>query len=187
VWEEVNLIYPLSLKQNQQTRRCFDITKKIWFDEISMFVNNIQYKEHSLNWVEYIRDNLKDGHEKKRFVHITNFKVNKKNVWNLSFHGRLRWKIENEGFNTQKNGGYNMQHKYSQKNFTAMQNYYQLMQIAHLINQLTELTVKVKDSLKKAGHTLKSIWEDVVASMKKEVFTTNEITKIYNTIRHIKY
>ncbi|MFQ5907192.1 MAG: hypothetical protein ACE5JA_11565, partial [bacterium] len=27
--------------------------------------------------------------------------------------GRLRWKIENEGFNMRKNGGYNLEHTYS--------------------------------------------------------------------------
>jgi hypothetical protein len=50
-----------------------------------------------------------------------------------------------------------------------MQNYYQLLQIAHIINQLAEKLQKVTEGLKKAGRTIKSIWEDAVASMLKEV------------------
>jgi hypothetical protein len=58
--------------------------------------------------------------------------------------GRLRWKIENEGFNTQKNLGHNLEHRYSRTDFNAVKNYYQCMQIAHLIEQLAlmERTVK---------------------------------------------
>jgi hypothetical protein len=51
--------------------------------------------------------------------------------------GRLRWKIENEGFNIQKNGGFNLQHPYSQ-NDTARKVFYYLLQIAYLLFQLLE-------------------------------------------------
>jgi len=187
VWEDVSFLYPLNKEQAQQARTRFGSKKKIWLDEAPMFVNNIQYKKHSLNWIEYTRRNTKDSADKRRFVHITNLNVDKKSAWDISFYGRLRWKIENEGFNTQKNGGYGLQHKYSRKNFTAMQNYYQLLQIAHLINQLTELADKVKEELNKSGHTLKSIWEDVMAAMKKQEFAGSEIEKIFNSLKQIRY
>ena len=49
--------------------------------------------------------------------------------------GRLRWKIENEGFNVQKNGAIRLKHDYgSQEN--AWHNYYLLAQTAHLLLQL---------------------------------------------------
>ena len=49
--------------------------------------------------------------------------------------GRLRWKIENEGFNVQKNGAIRLKHDYgSQEN--AWHNYYLLAQMAHLLLQL---------------------------------------------------
>ena len=51
--------------------------------------------------------------------------------------GRLRWKIENEGFNVQKNGGYNLEHAYS-RDPNARKIFYLLLQIAHLIFQLIE-------------------------------------------------
>ena len=49
--------------------------------------------------------------------------------------GRGRWKIENEGFNNQKNGIYEIEHLNS-RNATAMKNHYLLTQIADIIMQL---------------------------------------------------
>jgi hypothetical protein len=49
--------------------------------------------------------------------------------------GRLRWKIENEGFNVQKNGGIRLKHDYGSQG-NAWQNYYLLAQMAHLLLQL---------------------------------------------------
>ena len=51
--------------------------------------------------------------------------------------GRLRWKIENEGFNLQKNGGFALEHAYS-THPGPIKNWYLLLQIAHLILQLLE-------------------------------------------------
>jgi len=52
----------------------------------------------------------------------------------------MRWKTENGGFDIRKNHGYGLGHKYSRVSVTATKNYYQCMQIAHLINQLFELS-----------------------------------------------
>jgi len=49
--------------------------------------------------------------------------------------GRERWRAENEGFNTQKNSGLNLEHAYSHTCWAA---YYFLLQIAHLLLQLVE-------------------------------------------------
>ena len=49
--------------------------------------------------------------------------------------GRERWREENEGFNTQKNSGLNLEHAYSHQNWAA---YYYLLQIAHMLLQLVE-------------------------------------------------
>jgi hypothetical protein len=49
--------------------------------------------------------------------------------------GRERWRSENEGFNTQKNSGLNLEHAYSHTHWAA---YYFLLQIAHLLLQLVE-------------------------------------------------
>ena len=50
----------------------------------------------------------------------------------------MRWKIENEGTNTQKHGGYRIEHGYGVKGH-AWKNYYLLTQIAQLLNDLFRL------------------------------------------------
>jgi hypothetical protein len=73
-----------------------------------------------------------------RFKWITNLKVKMNNILILTNQGgRLRWKIENEGFNVQKNGGYALEHAYS-RNLTAAKVFYYMLQIAHLLAQLIE-------------------------------------------------
>jgi hypothetical protein len=49
--------------------------------------------------------------------------------------GRERWREEDEGFNTQKNSGLNLEHAYSHENWAA---YYFLLQIAPMLLQLVE-------------------------------------------------
>lgn len=87
----------------------------------------------------------------KNFVFITNVKPNTKTVDAIAnLAGRQRWKIENQGFNTQKNGGYNLEHVYSH-NETAAKCFYVLLQIAHIINQLIEKGSLIKAICKKYG------------------------------------
>jgi hypothetical protein len=47
----------------------------------------------------------------------------------------MRWKIENEGFNVQKTGGYELEHAYT-NNPNSAKVFYLLLQIAHLLAQL---------------------------------------------------
>ena len=47
----------------------------------------------------------------------------------------MRWKIENEGFNVQKTGGYELEHTYTNDPNSAKV-FYLLLQIAHLLAQL---------------------------------------------------
>lgn len=77
------------------------------------------------------------GHE-EAFVWLTNFALRADNVATLANRGgRQRWKIENQGFNIQKNGGFNLEHAFSLSN-QQIKNYYVLLQIAHTILQLIE-------------------------------------------------
>jgi hypothetical protein len=67
----------------------------------------------------------------------------------ISDTGRLRQKIESEDFNAQKNHGYALEHKYSRVDFQAKRNYYQCLQIAHIINQLVVAGKTIHTLLKK--------------------------------------
>lgn len=75
---------------------------------------------------------------KTKFKWLTNLHVHKDALVELSDEGgRRRWKIENEGTNVQKNGGYGLKHAYCEDP-NAFQIIYYLMQIAHTIAQLIQ-------------------------------------------------
>jgi hypothetical protein len=109
------------------------------------WVNQIAYvdaqgKEHLVAVIECLETKPDaDRHpHTTRFKWVTNFKVTDKRVITLANQGgRLRWKIENEGFNVQKNGGYALEHAYS-RDATASKVFYLLLQIAHMLAQLIE-------------------------------------------------
>jgi len=76
------------------------------------------------------------GEQARQFVWLTNFHLCRNNVEKIANKGgRLRWKIENEGFNVQKNNGYEMQHPYSE-HANGLQVFYVLLLMAYYIAQL---------------------------------------------------
>ena len=137
------------------------------------WVTKMDYHGHILNWLEcketITRKNIKNEMLETQctFTHISDLPINVTNIVLTSRTGRLRWKIENEGFNTLKNGGYEMEHKYSRVSYQASKNYYQLMQMAHLINQLMVLSIHFQAAyLHGKNHpTLKKLWQEMVAAM----------------------
>jgi|WetSurMetagenome_2_1015567.scaffolds.fasta_scaffold60700_3 hypothetical protein len=162
VWQEVRVGVLLQYKNKKTIQIC---NKHKWHQNQWKFVTNIPYhKKFKLNWIEctqsiYNKKTRKD--QKNRFVHITNIDVTLKNVIDISNGGRLRWNIENQGFNDQKNHGYNLEHKYSRNNLNARQNYYQCLQIAHAIVQLC-IKTKAVQALK-GKVTEKNLWLEMLA------------------------
>ena len=107
-----------------------------WVDDIA-YVDSLK-KEHTLSAVECLETKPnKEGQKKTtKFKWVTNYHVSCKNVTTLSNDGgRMRWKIENEGFNVQKTGGYELEHAYTNHPNSA-KIFYFLLQIAHLLAQL---------------------------------------------------
>ena len=66
--------------------------------------------------------------------------------------GRCRWKIENEGFNRQKNSGLNLCHVYS-TDPEKWKAYYYLLQIAFIITQLLERGSLLRQMAAELGRT----------------------------------
>lgn len=116
---------------------------KEWHD----YVTDIDYNGYRVNLVEYgwyrkraHKKGKRKGEwmeEQKGFWFATDLPVGRKNVQELAQRGRMRWKIENEGFNTQKKQGYHLEHQYS-RDYQAMKNHYYLIQIGHMIAQVME-------------------------------------------------
>lgn len=109
------------------------------------WINDISYvdskdDQHTVAVLECLetKPNLDGELETTRFKWVTNFTVKRNKVIALANEGgRIRWKIENEGFNVQKTGGFDLEHAYTW-NFIASKIFYFLLQIAHLIAQLIE-------------------------------------------------
>ena len=143
--EEIELLRPLNATN---TTERITTTKNVRTTQTFRWINELEHKKISINWIECIEETIVTAATKKtseekpsHFVYVTNLEINRQTACQICDGGRLRWKIENEGFNTQKNGGYHMEHKYSRVSFQALKNYYQCLQIAHLINQLVEKSI----------------------------------------------
>lgn len=162
VWEEVEVLKRLT--NNNKCTHKFSIPNHQVTQEFC-WINKIDYADHKINWIECIEcsQQIKTNEVKTtRFIHLTNIEVTWRNALEISYSGRLRWKIENEGFNCQKNHGYNLQHKYSRTSYCAMKNYYQCLQIGHLLNQLVELSVNFL-KLVTPKITIKHLWKCMMA------------------------
>jgi hypothetical protein len=131
------------------------------------YLNDLEYDGKYFSWVECHETIVKTKGQAtslQRFTYITNISQTNENVVQTADSGRIRWKIENEGFNAQKNRGYALKHKFSRKSFMAMQNYYHLLQIAHLINQLAERTKQVVAILREhSKQTIVDLWKKMMA------------------------
>lgn len=101
---------------------------------------------HEEHWDEQRKFNImtckdvEDGLVKCDYVWLVSdgLNLNKNNVVELAEKGgRCRWKIENEGINIQKNGGYELKHLYSRDEI-SMKIWIYMLDIAHIINQLIE-------------------------------------------------
>ena len=161
VWQEVRLLREITT-DNQDQLAIFRKQKKIKRDYT--WLNEIDYQGFQLNWIECIETIQSPESEQNsvtRFVHVTDLKVEKSTSAKISQTGRLRWKIENEGFNTQKNQGYNLKHKFSRTSLIAAKNYYQCIQIAHLINQLSILSITFQQLLS-SKITIKHLWKCMI-------------------------
>jgi len=135
-----------SLTKLQMEHQCTALTGKNreikqtfrWVDDIAYV--DTQKREHIISCLECLETKHgQRGKEKTtKFKWMTNYQISDRNVIELANNGgRIRWKVENEGFNVQKNGGYALEHAYT-TDTTAAKVFYFLLQIAHMITQLIE-------------------------------------------------
>jgi hypothetical protein len=143
LWKKINLLEKDALVINKREKNGAKTFGKY------QWVNNVPFKKHVHNWIvlEETQTNTKGDETFQKFAHLTNFEINSSNANDINSAGRLRWKIENQGFDIQKNHGYNICHKFCRKSYQGMKNFYQCCQIAHLFNQLTELSKTVQAML----------------------------------------
>lgn len=144
-------------------------------------MHEIIEKNEVMNVYEYqYTKKIKKAEKVVRFKWITNIKITKKNIEEMISAGRGRWKIENEGFNNQKNGIYNIEHLNS-RNSNAMKNHYLLTQIADILMQLylawNPVVKEIKQSIKNTSSRL-------LESFRRQTVTGEDVQYIsrYRTI-----
>jgi hypothetical protein len=125
---------------------------------------------HVLNVLECVETSPAPGgtHTATKFKWLTHFTLLSTNVPTLANGaGRLRWKIENEGFNSQKKGGFGLEHAYSQDE-TAHKVFYLLLQIATIVFQrmtkspfFTQAFPKGVGSLKNIAYRFLEAWRNL--------------------------
>ena len=122
--------------------------------QVLQWMNNMDYNGHNLSGLTVAKSSQKNIKVKDciNFCWLTNLIVKERNCFDIAnYGGRRRWKIENEGYNEQKNGGYDLEHIYCHE-YNAMKNFYLLLQLGHMINQLLEKGSLIKkDLFKKLG------------------------------------
>lgn len=134
------------------------------------YVTGLDYQEKKVNIIKYTEK--KKGTE---FVYITDLPITNKNIKATINIGRRRWKIENEGFNIQKNGTFDIGHLYS-KNQVAIKVHYLMIQIAHLLRQLLEKGVTdIKE--------LKLKLKEISQKLKEQLISTITNLTVHNKIQ----
>jgi len=117
VWQAVEALRPRCPTHPRRERRIQGGQRT---DPVFHWVTDIEYHDHRLQWLECLEtvtSCTRAEHTNRHFVHLTNLEVTAQTVCVLSATGRLRWTIENEGCNTQKNLGYALQHEYARMNW----------------------------------------------------------------------
>lgn len=149
------------------------------------FANHVEEtagKEQTANMYDYWYETTdktgkKENHE---FQWITNIELTEKNLEEMIAAGRGRWKIENEGFNNQKNGIYDIEHLNS-RNSNAMKNHYLLTQIADLLMQLY---VGWNPLVKEIRQSIKNTSSKLLESFRRQTVTDEDVLYIqrYTTV-----
>jgi hypothetical protein len=129
------------------------------------------WKLNALDCTETTQD------QRHYFAWLTALPVGRKSVEEIAQKGgRYRWKIENEGFNRQKNSGLNLEHVYS----TDPENwkvYYLLLQIAFLLVQLLERGSLLRRLAAEAG---RPVWK-LFGSLK------NVARRLHDSVRFVAW
>ena len=131
---------------------------------------NIYHKKHCLHAIKY--EELQNN-KLVSFRYVTNLNINNDNIKDIVSMGRRRWKIENEGFNEQKNGTFNISHLCSRFD-NALKIHYLFIQIAHTIRQLLELGSLVYKEVKKFV-TKKEIRQKLINTLISSSITNLEL------------
>ncbi len=136
------------------------------------YVNGIDYNGKPVNMLRFWEEKKVKGEiVRTEFQWLTSIRLTKGNAEKAAAAGRKRWKIENEGFNRQKNWQGDITHACSW-DATAMKNHYLMFQIADMVKQLYEwFCLKAREIKKKQ----KNISSELLESFSRKITETEDI------------
>jgi hypothetical protein len=135
LWQDFAGLLKLS-PNNRLKARLPDGTQQLY-----RWVNAMDYQDDEDRWhkVNALLLEESSGGQKHTFAWLTDFPLRPNTVCAVAEQGgRIRSKIENQGFNLQKNSGLNLEHAYSEQP-DVLKAFYYLLQIAHLFLQMFEM------------------------------------------------
>ena len=136
------------------------------------FVNEIDYRGRKVNMLRFYEITVENGEEVRiDFQWLTSITITEKNAEKMASVGRLRWKIENQGFNRQKNWNGDITHACSW-NINALKNHYLMQQISDFVRQLYERFYLSKNGIVK---TFKKISSDLLYALTKQQLELEDI------------
>ncbi len=136
------------------------------------FINDIDYNGKPVNMLRFWEEKISNGETvRTEFQWLTSIRITEKNAEKTAGAGRKRWKIENEGFNRQKNWQGDITHACSW-DATAMKNHYLMVQIADMVKQLYEWFFLKKNGIKKKQ---KNISSELLESFAQQITETEDI------------
>lgn len=139
------------------------------------YVNHVEEvagKTEVMNVYEY--QYINKDNELVEFQWVSSLELSKKNLEEMILAGRGRWKIENEGFNNQKNGLYRIEHINSQ-NSNAMKNHYLFTQIADILMQLY---IAWNPLIEEIGQSIKNTSSRLLESFRRQTVTDEDVLYI---------
>lgn len=167
-------------KRRETSRRRRHLVRRIyeWFTQLT-------YLAWTVHWWQCTE--VVEGQGVTRFVFLTNLDaVTPDTLLAFTTAGRLRWKIENVGFDVQKHHGYGLGHQFSRTSMQAMKNYYQLLQIAHLCNQLFELG-SLFTTVRRRRESLAHVWQCLVGELRQSALDVVRLAVLLTTRIRIRY
>jgi hypothetical protein len=143
------------------------------------FLNGVPLNESNqgllINFLEYweFHPNGREQH----FSWVTDFRLKEQNVYQIMRGGRVRWKIENETFNTLKNQGYQFEHNFGHGKQNLSVVFAMLMMLAFLVDQTQQLCCPLFRAVWKKLGSKKMLWErmrsmfrEYIVSSMREIF-----------------
>lgn len=178
VWEEYQALKKLATREEEVAVKEKDCRRTY------RWVNDIDADGLSINAFECVEETAKGV---TPFVWLTSYRVTAGNVEELAGRGgRKRWTIENEGFNAQKNGGYELEHAYS-TDPTAMKNFYLLLQVGHLISQLMEKGSLLRKRIRATMGSLRAFSQRMWAELTATAIDSGRLAVVLRTRIQIRF